>query len=58
MAVSARDKARNTAQAAKGKAARDRYRYAQAAGRAQEKKANLAQASEKPKDTAQKQRTG
>jgi hypothetical protein len=54
--VSTRDEARYTAQAAKGKAARDPY--AQAAGGAQEKKANLAQAGEKLTDTAQKQRTG
>jgi hypothetical protein len=49
--VSTRDEARYTAQAAKGKAARDPH--AQAAGGAQEKKANLAQAGEKLKDTAQ-----
>ena len=54
--MSTRDEARYTAQAAKGKTARDPY--AQAAGGAQEKKANLAQAGEKLKDTAQKQRTG
>jgi len=54
--VSTRDQARNTAQAANGKGARDPH--AQAAGGAQEKKANLAQAGEKLTDTAQKQRTG
>jgi hypothetical protein len=54
--VSTRDEVRNTAQAAKGKAAREPY--AQAAGSAQEKKASLAQAGEKLKDTAQKQPTG
>jgi hypothetical protein len=54
--VSTRDEARYTAQAAKGKTARDPY--AQAAGGAQEKKASLAQAGEKPKGTAKKQPMG
>ena len=50
MAVSTRDKARNTAQAAKGKAARDPYAQAVRSG----KKASLARAGKKPKDTAKK----
>jgi hypothetical protein len=49
--VSTRDEARNTAPAATGRAARDSY--AQAAGRAQEKKAHLAQPAEKLTGTAQ-----
>jgi uncharacterized protein YjbJ (UPF0337 family) len=53
--VSTRDKARNTARAAKGKAKRAAGKaagnpYAQAAG-ARKKKANLKQAGEKLKDT-------
>jgi uncharacterized protein YjbJ (UPF0337 family) len=56
--VSTRDKARNTARAAKGKAKRAAGKaagnpYAQAAG-AQKKKANPKQAGEKLKDTAKK----
>jgi len=57
--VSKRDKARNTAQAAKGKAKRATGKatgnpYAQAEGAAEKKKANLKQAGEKLKDTAKK----
>jgi uncharacterized protein YjbJ (UPF0337 family) len=56
--VSTRDKARNTARAAKGKAKRAAGKaagnpYAQAAG-ARKKKANPKQAGEKLKDTAKK----
>jgi uncharacterized protein YjbJ (UPF0337 family) len=57
--MSKRDKARNTAQAAKGKAKRAAGKaagdpYAQAKGGAEKKKANLKQAGEKLKDTAKK----
>jgi uncharacterized protein YjbJ (UPF0337 family) len=57
--VSKRDKARNTAQAAKGKAKKAAGKaagnpYAQAEGRAGRKKANLKQAGEKLKDTVRK----
>jgi uncharacterized protein YjbJ (UPF0337 family) len=57
--VSTRDKVRNTAQAAKGKAKRAAGKaagnpYAQAEGGAGKKKANLKQAGEKLKDTAKK----
>jgi len=57
--VSKRDKARNTAQAAKGKAKRAAgkvagHPYAQVKGGAEEKKANLKQAGEKLKDAAKK----
>ena len=57
--VSKRDKARNTAQAAKGKTKRAAGKaagnpYAQAKGGAEKKKANLKQAGEKLKDSAKK----
>jgi len=57
--MSKRDKARNTAEAAKGKAKKATGKvtgnpYAQAEGRAEKKKANLKQAGEKLKDTARK----
>ena len=57
--VSKRDKARNTAQAAKGKTKRAAGKaagnpYAQAKGGAEKKKANLKQAGEKLKDAAKK----
>jgi uncharacterized protein YjbJ (UPF0337 family) len=57
--VSKRDKARNTAQAAKGKAKKAAGKaagnpYAQAEGGAERKKANLKQAGEKLKDTVRK----
>jgi len=57
--VSKRDKARNTTQAAKGKAKRAAGKaagnpYAQVKGGAEKKKANLKQAGEKLKDTAKK----
>ncbi len=57
--MSKRDKARNTAQAAKGKAKKAAGKaagdpYAQAKGGAEKKKANLKQAGEKLKDTAKK----
>jgi uncharacterized protein YjbJ (UPF0337 family) len=57
--VSKRDKARNTAQAAKGKTKQAAGKaagnpYAQAKGGAEQKKANLKQAGEKLKDTAKK----
>jgi uncharacterized protein YjbJ (UPF0337 family) len=59
MLMSKRDKARNTAEAAKGKAKRAAGKvtgnpYAQAEGTAEKKKANLKQAGEKLKDTARK----
>ena len=55
--MSKRDKARNTAEAAKGTAKKAAGKatgnpYAQAEGLAKNKSANLKQASEKPKDTA------
>jgi uncharacterized protein YjbJ (UPF0337 family) len=57
--MSKRDKARNTAEAAKGKAKRATGKatgnpYAQAEGTAKKKSANLKQAGEKLKDTAKK----
>ncbi len=57
--MSKRDKARNTTQAAKGKAKRAAGKaagnpYAQVKGSAEKKKANLKQAGEKLKDTAKK----
>ena len=57
--MSKRDKARNTAEAAKGKAKRAAGKatgdpYVQAKGGAEKKKANLKQAGEKLKDTAKK----
>ena len=57
--MSKRDRARNTAQAAKGTAKRAAGKaagnpYAQAEGAAEKKKANLKQAGEKLKDTAKK----
>ena len=57
--MSNRDKARNTAQAAKGGAKRAAGKaagnpYAQAEGTAEKKKASLKQAGEKLKDTARK----
>jgi uncharacterized protein YjbJ (UPF0337 family) len=57
--VSKRDKARNTAQVAKGTAKRAAGKaagnpYAQAEGAAEKEKANLKQAGEKLKDTAKK----
>jgi uncharacterized protein YjbJ (UPF0337 family) len=57
--MSKRDKARNTAQAAKGKVKRAAGKaagnpYAQAEGSAEKKKANVKQAGEKLKDTAKK----
>lgn len=57
--MSTRDKAKNTAQAAKGKAKRAAGKATgnpstQAAGSADKKKANLKQAGEKLKDTAKK----
>jgi uncharacterized protein YjbJ (UPF0337 family) len=57
--VSKRDKARNTAQAAKGKTKRAAGKAAgnpaaQAKGSTEKKKANLKQAGEKLKDTAKK----
>jgi uncharacterized protein YjbJ (UPF0337 family) len=57
--MSKRDKARNTAEAAKGKAKRAAGKatgnpYAQAEGTAKKKSANLKQAGEKLKDTAKK----
>ncbi len=57
--MSKRDKARNTAEAAKGKAKRATGKatgnpYAQVKGGAKKKKANLKQAGEKLKDTAKK----
>jgi uncharacterized protein YjbJ (UPF0337 family) len=57
--VSKRDKARNTAQVAKGAAKRAAGKaagnpYAQAEGAAEKEKANLKQAGEKLKDTAKK----
>ena len=57
--MSKRDKARNAAQAAKGRAKRAAGKavgdpYAQAEGSAEKKKANVKQAGEKLKDTARK----
>jgi uncharacterized protein YjbJ (UPF0337 family) len=57
--VSKRDKARNTAQVAKGAAKRAAGKaagnpYAQAEGAAEKEKANLKQAGAKLKDTAKK----
>lgn len=57
--MSKRDKARNTAEATKGKAKRAAGKaagdpYAQAKGGAENKKANLKQAGEKVKDAAKK----
>jgi uncharacterized protein YjbJ (UPF0337 family) len=57
--VSNRDKVRNTAQEAKGKAKRAAGKavgnpYAQVEGGAEKKKADLKQAGEKLKDTAKK----
>jgi uncharacterized protein YjbJ (UPF0337 family) len=57
--MSNRDKARNTAQAAKGKAKKAAGKaagdpYVQAKGGAEKKKANLKQAGEKLKDTTKK----
>jgi uncharacterized protein YjbJ (UPF0337 family) len=57
--MSKRDKARNTAEAAKGKAKRAAGKavgdpYAQAEGGAEKKKADLKQAGEKIKDAAKK----
>ena len=57
--MSNRDKARNTAQAAKGKAKKAAGKvtgnpYAQAEGTAKKKSANLKQAGEKLKDSAKK----
>lgn len=57
--MSKRDKARNAAQAAKGKVKRAAGKaagdpYAEAKGDAEKKKANLKQAGEKLKDTAKK----
>jgi uncharacterized protein YjbJ (UPF0337 family) len=57
--MSKRDKARNTAEAAKGKVKRAAGKaagdpYVQAEGGAEKKKANLKQAGEKLKDTAKK----
>lgn len=57
--MSKRDKARNTAEAAKGKTKRATAKvtgnpYAKAEGTAKKKKANLKQAGEKLKDSARK----
>ena len=57
--MSKRDKARNTGQAAKGKAKKTAGKaagnpYAQAEGTAEKKKANLKQAGEKLKDAVRK----
>ena len=57
--MSKRDKARNTAEAAKGKAKKAAGKvtgnpYSQAEGTAKNKSANLKQAGEKLKDTAKK----
>jgi uncharacterized protein YjbJ (UPF0337 family) len=57
--MSKRDKARNTAQAAKGKGKQAAGKaagdpYTQAKGATEKKKANLKQAGEKLKDTAKK----
>jgi uncharacterized protein YjbJ (UPF0337 family) len=57
--VSTRDKAKNTAEAAKGKAKRGAGKAvgsptARAEGGAEKKKADLKQAAEKVKDTAKK----
>ena len=57
--MSKRDKARNTAEAAKGKAKKATGKvtgnpYSQAEGTAKKKSANVKQAGEKLKDTAKK----